>query len=207
MKCPEFESILADYLDGTLSQSECAAVELHAAECAVCGVFMSEVTTGASLLKNLEPVDPPPALITRIAYQAPLGRIRDPFERQTIWSRFISGWLQPLLQPRLVMGMAMTVLSFTMLERCSGVHVERVQAADLNPLRVAGDMELKVVRLKDRMLKYYENLRVVYVVEARLRDLQRQQEENAKAAKAPPALAPKQAPPQEAPQEAQKDKK
>jgi len=201
MKCPEFESILADYLDGALTQSECAAVELHAAECAVCGVFMAEVIGGAGLLKNLEPVEPPPALITRIAYQAPLGRVRGPFERQTIWGTFVSRWLQPVLQPRLVMGMAMTVLSFTMLERCSGVHVERVAAADLNPVRVAGDMELKAVRLKDRMLKYYENLRVVYIVEARLRDLQRQQEENEKAAKAPPSQSPKESSPKEAPKD------
>ena len=44
MNCPEFESILADYLDGTLSNTERAAVELHAAECAPCGAFMAEVT-------------------------------------------------------------------------------------------------------------------------------------------------------------------
>jgi hypothetical protein len=185
MNCAEFESILADYLDGTLANSERAAIELHAAECAACGTFMGEVSHGASLLKSLEPVEPPPALITRIAYQAPFGRVRDPFEPQTAWSKFVTKWLRPVLQPRLVMGMAMTVLSFTMLERCSGVRVERVQPADLNPLRVWGAMEMKAVRVKDRMLKNYENLRVVYEVEARLRDLQRQQENNEKAAKAP----------------------
>jgi len=184
MKCTELESILADYLDGTLAASERAALELHAAECAACSEFMAEVTTGAQLLTRLEPVEPPPALITRIAYQAPLGRVRDPFERQTAWSRFATKWLQPVLQPRLVMGMAMTVLSFTMLERCTGVKVERVQAADLNPVRVWGGMEDKGVRFKDRMLKYYENLRVVYEVEARLRDLERQQEDSGKAAPA-----------------------
>ena len=181
MTCTELESILADYLDGTLALSERAALELHAAECAGCSEFMAEVTNGANLLKKLDPVEPPPALITRIAYQAPLGRLRDPFERQTPWTRFAAKWLQPMLQPRLVMGISMTVLSFTMLERCTGVKVERVQAADLNPVRVWGGMEDKVVRFKDHMLKDYENLRVVYELEARLRDLERQQEESAKA--------------------------
>jgi len=197
MKCPEFESILADYLDGTLSNTERAAVELHAAECAPCGAFMAEVTNGVSLLETMETVEPPPELITRIAFQVPAGRVRDPFERQTIWSRFSQKWLQPVLQPKFVMGAAMMVISFTMLERCTGTRVERVQSADLNPVRVWGGMEMKVVRMKDRMLKYYENLRVVYEVEARLRDLQRQQDDNDKAAaQKPPAGAtqPKPAP-------------
>jgi Putative zinc-finger len=189
MNCPEFESILADYLDGTLTNSERAAVELHAAECAPCRTFMAEVTNGVSLLKSLEPVEPPPALVTRIAFQAPLSRVRDPFERETVWSKFAAKWLQPILQPRLVMGLSMTVLSFTMLERCTGVKVERIQAADLNPVRVWGGMEMKTVRLKDRMLKYYDNLRVVYEVEARLRDIQRRQPGNDKPKPAPAALA------------------
>jgi hypothetical protein len=185
MKCIEFESILADYWDGTLASSERAALELHAAECADCAAFKAEVTTGATLLKNLEQIEPPPALVTRIAYHAPNGRVRDPFERQTAWSRFVNKWLQPILQPRIVMGLSMTVLSFTMLERCTGMKVEGVSAADLNPVRVWGGMEMKTVRLKDRMLKYYENLRVVYEVEARLRDLQRQQETSDKISKTP----------------------
>jgi hypothetical protein len=42
-------------------------------------------------------------------------------------------------------------------------------------------------------LKYYENLRVVYEVEARLRDLERQQELSQKAAPAPRASSQPQA--------------
>jgi hypothetical protein len=191
MKCPEFESILADYLDGTLSNSERAAVELHAAECAPCGAFMAEVTQGVSLLATMEAVEPPPELITRLAFQAPVGRVPDPFERTTLWSRFSQKWLQPVLQPKFVMGAAMMLLSFTMLSRCTGTKVERVSSADINPVHVWGGMEGKAVRMRDRMLNYYENLRVVYEVEARLRDLQRQQDDNdrAAAAKNSPAKA------------------
>jgi hypothetical protein len=194
MNCPEFESILADYLDGTLSKTERAAIELHAAECAACGTFKAEVTNGVALLGTMQAIEAPPELITRIAFQTPVGRVRDAYERQTLWSRFAMKWLQPVLQPRFVMGAAMMVLSFTMLERCTGTRVERIQSADLNPVRVWGGMEMKTVRMKDRMLKYYENLRVVYEVEARLRDLQRQQDDSDKAAQTPGASKKKEAP-------------
>jgi hypothetical protein len=199
MNCPEFESILADYLDGTLTNTERAAVELHAAECAPCGAFMADVNSGVSFLETMPAVEPPSELITRIAFQSPVGRIRGPFDKQTVWSRFSQKWLQPVLQPKFVMGAAMMVISFTMLERCTGSRVERVQSADLNPVRVWGGMEMKAVRMKDRMLKYYENLRVVYEVEARLRDLQRQQDDNDRAAAKKPSTG--SAPPQPAPKD------
>jgi hypothetical protein len=82
------------------------------------------------------------------------------------------------------MGAAMAVLSFTMLERCTGTRVEHVQSADINPVHVWSGMEMRSVRFKDRLLKYYENLRVVYEVEARLRELQQQQDDNDKASAA-----------------------
>jgi anti-sigma factor RsiW len=177
MKCAEFESTLADYIDGTLGDAGRAALELHASSCAGCRQFMSEVTGAVAFLKRAEEIEPPATLITRIAFQAPLGRTREPFEKQGFLSRATSRWLQPLLQPRLVMGMAMTILSVTMLERCTGVKGgQHIQAADLSPIHVWGGVEDKAVRLKDRVVKYYENLRVVYEVETRLKDLEQQQE-------------------------------
>lgn len=100
-------------------------------------------------------------------------------------SRLVSKWLQPMLQPRLVMGMAMTVLSFAMLERCTGIRVQHIQAAELNPVRIWGGVEDKAFRLKDRGVKYYENLRWVYEIETRLRLLQEQQDAPAGEEKSP----------------------
>ena len=174
MKCTDFESTLADYIDGTLAASDRAALEQHAASCAVCQEFMRDVMGAVNFLKRAEEIAPPSELVTRIAFQAPLGRAKNGFEREGIFSKLTSKWLQPLLQPRLVMGMAMTVLSFAMLERCTGVQVQHIQAADLSPVRVWGGVEDKAIRVKDRVVKYYENLRLVYEVEARLKDLQAQ---------------------------------
>lgn len=176
MNCTEFESILADYIDGTLGASQRVAVEEHAATCATCREFMADAGGAHRLLKSAPEVEPPPELITRIAFQAPRGRVRHPSERRTLFGKLAARWLQPVLQPRLVMGMAMTLLSFSMLERCTGVQVQHIQAADLSPARVWDGVEDKVLRTRDRVVKSYENLRVVYEIETRLKDLQQQQD-------------------------------
>ncbi|HEY3457602.1 MAG TPA: zf-HC2 domain-containing protein [Bryobacteraceae bacterium] len=176
MNCPEFESTLADYVDGTLDASGRARLEAHMASCSGCREMFEGVTAATAFLARVPEVEPPDTLITRIAYQAPAGRIRGAWERQGLLSRLASKWMQPVLQPRLVMGMAMTVLSFAMLERCTGVKVQNIQAADLSPVRIWGGVEDRAVRLKDRVVKSYENLRVVYEIETRLKDLEQQQE-------------------------------
>ena len=78
----------------------------------------------------------------------------------------------PVLQPRFAMGMAMTILSFAMLKRCTGVEVKQIQPADLSPIRVWGGVEDKALRVKDQVVKYYDNLRVVYEIETHLKDLE-----------------------------------
>jgi hypothetical protein len=174
MNCPELESKLADFIDGTLPPAERAAIEDHLSACAGCREFVAEIEAGLSLLSAAEDIEPPAELITRIAYQAPFGKLRDPFDEESWWSRFVARRLAPILQPRLAMGMAMTVLSFAMLERCTGIQTQHLQPADLNPVRVWGGVEDRAMRVKDRVVKYYDNLRIVYEIESRLKDLQEQ---------------------------------
>jgi len=176
MNCTQFEAVLADYLDGALAETERFAIEEHVAACAGCREFLQDAAAGARLLQSAPEIAAPPELVTRIAYQAPNGRLRHPLDQPGFLSRMATKWLQPLLQPKLAMGMAMTVLSFAMLQRCTGVQVQRIQVADLNPVRIWGGMEDRVIRAKDRAVKYYENIRLVYEIESRLRDLQAQPE-------------------------------
>ena len=175
MTCAEFEVLITDYIDGTLPASERAAVESHLAGCAGCRALAEDIGSAVRILAQAKPVEPPADLITRISFLAPAGRVRAPHEEQGWWSRWASQWIQPILQPRLVMSMAMTILSFAMLERCTGVKVQHVQTADLNPVRIWDGVENKTLRLRDRAVKYYENLRWVYEIEVELRTLQDQQ--------------------------------
>jgi hypothetical protein len=174
MNCDAFEIQLADYLDGTLPAADQLTLERHAESCANCREFMAQAMEGLNALKLVETVTPPPELVTRIAYLAPAGRVRHASEKLGFLHRMATRWLQPLLQPRLAMGMAMTFLSFTMMERCTGVHVRRIQAADLNPINIVQNVEDHALRLRDRAVKYYQNIRFVYDIEEKLRDLEDQ---------------------------------
>lgn len=175
MDCAAFEITLADYVDGTLGETERAAVELHVTTCAACRQLMADVTGVASLLGRVEEVEPPSELITRIAHQTPAGRVRGEFDVPGFWANLKSKWLEPLLQPKPAMGMAMTVLSFSMLVKCTGApQVQHLSAADLSPAHIVENLEDRVLRTKDRLVKNYENLRVVYEIESRLNEMDRQ---------------------------------
>lgn len=174
MTCAELESLLADYVDDTLAPVNRAALELHASACKSCSELVRDVTGAVRFIKGVDEISPPPELVTRIAYQVPVGRTREPLDRPGLLASLARKWLQPFLQPRWVMGMAMTILSFSMLDRCTGIRVQRIDAADLNPIRVWGGIEDKAIRIKDRAVKNYENLRLVYEIETRLNDVERE---------------------------------
>src|SRR5277367_341814 len=158
MNCVELEVQLSDYLDGVLLEADRRALESHARECLVCQELIEDARLAVSFMERVAEVQAPAELVTRIVYHAPDGRFRHPLERRGLLSSAFSKWFQPVLQPRFAMGMAMTILSFAMLGRCTGVTVNKITPADLNPVRVWGDLEDKVLRTRDRATKYYENL-------------------------------------------------
>jgi len=176
MLCSDFEELLSDYLDEQLNPAQRRRVEEHAGQCAACGELMQDATVALRLLERFPQVEVPPDLVTRIVYQAPTGRLRQPFERRSWVGGIFSDWLQPLLQPRFAMGMAMTIISFAMLGRCTGVQVQQIRPNDLNPVRIWENVEGRAIRTKDRAAKYYENLRLVYEIRSRLNEIRDQQD-------------------------------
>jgi anti-sigma factor RsiW len=176
MTCAEFEILLSDYVDGHVTVEQRRQVETHADHCAACRELLRDVFQAVSFLENAAEIVPPPELITRIVYQAPQGKIRGASDQPGFWSKFFSRWLQPVLQPRMAMGMAMTILSFAMLGRCTGLQMQQIRASDLSPGALWNNLEDKLYRSWDRTVKYYENLRLVYEVETRLKELREQQD-------------------------------
>ncbi len=177
MTCVDIEELAAEYIDGTLARDTRATVEQHLSVCPACTAFLADASEGATLLAKVPELEPPPELVTLIAFHAPVGRTRDPLASPPGWfSRVVSKWFQPILQPKFAMSMAMTIVSFAMLQRCTGVKVQHIDAADLTPSHVAQNVGDRAIRFKDRAVKYYENIRLVYEVETRLHQLERDRE-------------------------------
>lgn len=176
MTCAEFEIILCDYIDGALSAEARARVESHIQSCEPCAQFAGECGAVSELLKRVPEVAPPPAAVTRILHQIPVRQPASVRARGAL-AGFLGRWIAPVKQPRMVMGMAMTILSFAMLGRFAGIEARQIRPADVNPARVMEATEDRLHRTWARAVKYYENLRFVYEIQSRLRELTASEEE------------------------------
>lgn len=178
MNCTEFEILASDYVDGMLPGAELEAFEAHRASCAHCQEFLRDVTEAVTFLERVDQIEVPQELVTRIVYHAPAGKFRDSRETPGFLNKIYSTWLQPVLQPKLAMGMAMTILSFAMLSRCTGIQVQQLKPSDLNPVKVWTNLEDRGQRMWDRTVKYYDNLKVVYEIRSQIHDLTGQEDVN-----------------------------
>lgn len=175
MNCAELEILLCDYLDGALVGERKRQVESHLAACPGCAELFADASAAVGLMDRAALVEPPPELLTRILHNTPPMR-------QPWWSRLMfrgagGGIFEPLLQPRYAMGMAMTVLSFSMIARFAGIDVRQLKPADLDPAKVYRTVDNRVHRNWDRAMKYYDNLRWVLELQARFKEWTEQEQE------------------------------
>ena len=164
MKCEQAEILLCDFLDGTLEPKRHAEFESHLATCGSCAAMRRDVEAAMGFVAEAAPVETPDELLPRILFHLP-NAPKAP-EKAPWWRN----WFAPLLQPKLVMGMAMTILSFSMIGRLVGIEPRQLTMADLEPARVWAAIDWKAHRTYDRAVKYYENLRLVYDIQSRLED-------------------------------------
>src|SRR6185312_9664547 len=120
-----------------------------------------------AFMERAAEVDAPPELVTRILFEITAGPSHAVIKPSWV-RRFFGRWLEAVLQPRVAMGMAMTVLSFAMIGRFT--HVRQLTPADLDPVKVWTSAEDRVVRWYNRGVKYYDSLRVVYEIQTRLKE-------------------------------------
>jgi|SRR5690242_2445983 putative zinc finger protein len=186
MNCADLDIALCDYLDGTLAPAEKAEVERHLSACAACAELARDAKAALAFMERAADVEPPAELVTRM-FAIPAMPEARPVVRKKGVQAWIRGLFRPMLQPRMVMGLSLTILFFGMMVRCAGVPDRRLTAADLDPARVWSGVEDRVHRGWERSVKFYENLRFVYQIQSRLRDWKQQQEQDTNAAPEPGA--------------------
>ncbi|MBI5282295.1 MAG: zf-HC2 domain-containing protein [Candidatus Solibacter usitatus] len=169
MKCVDLETLLCDYVDGTLSGGEKATVELHLRDCDACRELVADCRAAVAFMETAAEVEPPPALVNTILFEARSGKAA-PVKKAGGARSWLGNLLEPVLQPKFAMGMAMTVLSFSMIARFAGIPVRPLRAADLEPAKVWSTLEDKAYRSWERAKKYYESMRLVFEIQQTLRD-------------------------------------
>jgi hypothetical protein len=180
MTCAEIEVLLCDYVDGTLRTEEKTALENHLSGCAACKQLAEDVAGVTAFFERVPQPEPPAELLTRILHHAPMGpgaiAERLPSDPRPSWGKRLVGGLvhgglfQSWFQPRYVMGMAMTILSFSMLARFAHIEPRQLRPADLDPVKVWQGIDDHSHRVYDRAMKYYDNLRLVIEIQSRLRE-------------------------------------
>lgn len=176
MNCSDLETLLCDYVDGTLTPLEKAEVERHLAACTACAETARDAAAAVAFMEKAAEIEPPPELITRILFELPVTRSRPARERSGLGAA-LARLLRPVFQPRFAMGMAMTILSFSMIGRFAGIDVRQLSVSDLDPVRVWQSFDNRIERGWQRAVKFYESLRLFYELRARFSDLTAEEEE------------------------------
>jgi hypothetical protein len=188
--------MLSDALDGTLSAADQATFDLHMVGCPSCATMLADAQRGAAwmeMLKSPRP-EPPIALLERIIAQTSAPAASEANAQPAFASakvipfrtRLNQGFRsigQTMLQPRLAMTAAMAFFSIALTLNLTGVRLGELRASDFKPssiMRSAYEAKAKVVR-------YSDNLRVVYELESRVRDLQRSSDDDGSNNTATPA--------------------
>jgi hypothetical protein len=188
MECTEFEALLSDALDGDgqLSAARKESFEAHRRVCAVCGPLFAEVQAGQQWLRSLEAVEPPAYLVRNIlaatsgvvsrrSLSATAdGRTTPRGERvREWWDSFSASFFRPVAafvrQPRFVMSFGMIFFSFSLALNAVGVKAKDVAKIDLRPAAVRHAYNGAQVWV----VQHYENIRFVYEIESKLRELKR----------------------------------
>jgi hypothetical protein len=182
MPCSEFDALLSEALDGQLTGAKRESFEAHARMCAICGPLLSEAEAGRQMLKALAEVEPPVHLVHNILASTTgidTARLRETSAAQrnlslgdrlrALADRVASPLFGLVRQPRFVMSFGMAFFSLTFAMSVAGIRLSDLKHVDLRP----SALKRSYYTTTGRVVKYYENIRFVYAIESRVRDLKR----------------------------------
>ncbi|MGA7423309.1 MAG: zf-HC2 domain-containing protein [Candidatus Sulfotelmatobacter sp.] len=183
MQCHEFDSLVSDALDGVLTGAQLDAFHTHARTCSACGPLLANVTAGRNWLKDLTEVEPPVSLVTNILAST-TGVDTQRLRANVPASQPGASWLEKLQasasqalqpiwgtvrQPRFAMSFGMAFFSLSVALSMLGVKPADLRQLSLRPTV----LRHTYYNTQARVVRYYENIRLVYEVESRVRELKR----------------------------------
>jgi len=178
----ELENLASEYLEGQLDVVRRVQVEEHLRDCGACRELISDLQHAMELCQAAEDLEPAPWLIAKIM-RATVG------ERKPTLREQLATFFRPATQPRLAYAVAMAIFSFSIIVNAAGLNLRKLTLADLNPRTWFYQANRTGHLLYARVEKFYYDLRVVYEIESRLRQLRSEpskQEQEAPKPEAPP---------------------
>ncbi len=170
MKCRRFEQQVCDYLDDALAFESRRAMDEHRLGCDACAEALEEADFARMLLRRAPAPEPPAEMIADIIHDTigvGSGPALEPAggsagdQGGALW-----GWLRPVfhpfLQPRFVMGMAMTALSASMMSFYGNQALDRWQAAATTPAAAVEVVGERVGGAWERAVEVYESAKEFY---------------------------------------------
>ena len=189
LRCDEWENLLVDALDGTLTAADQAAFNRHQSDCPLCAQMLKETQQGKAWLQYLAAEPEPPAELLKNILARTSGRSLPgvvsgmepglpapaPTPRPA-WRRMaprVFPMIRQVLEPRLLMTAAMAFFSIALTLNLTGIKITQLRAQDFQPARLRANLSRTFYSTNEQVTKYYENLRVVYEMESRVRELRR----------------------------------
>jgi hypothetical protein len=183
LRCEEWEALLTEALDGLLKADERATFDAHGAECAVCAQLLKHAKQGQEWLQYLgaEP-EVPSDLVERIVGKTSGSVVGGPLALAGAASVAAPAHLlglpvrRVMWDTRMLMTAAMAFFSIALTLNLAGVRLTNLKLSDLTPASLEVNLTRQFYGAKGSLVRYYDNLRLVYEVESKMRDLRRSEQ-------------------------------
>ena len=180
LACNEFEALLAEALDETLAREVLQKFEAHGESCQVCGPLWAESREGMLLMRSLEEAEPPKNLVHNIlavTTMKPESVVPAADAAPSGWLARMGRGVRPsfagLLRSRFAMSFAMAFFSLSITLTVLGVKFSDVTAMVAHPSLLRKNIVIGFTQIEAKVTSYYENLRLVYEVQARVREMKK----------------------------------
>jgi len=179
LRCEEWELLLTDSLDGHLPPAEAAKFAAHTAGCPSCAELLAHVRQGREWLGYLHTEPEVPAnLVSRILDKTVgVGAVPVPVlagaGQGTGAVAAAVPWRRNFHEMRLLMTVAMAFFSIALTLNLAGIKLGNLRVADLRPATIGGALSRQFYGAQGSVVKFYNNLRFVYQLESRMRELRR----------------------------------